>query len=672
MSKSITIIFVILIIFIAGFAYINYNRLNQIQDDLIKKETFLKESEKLIQEQEKSLIQLEEKIKEVLEKEETSPSLESIVMVRESEFQEQLKKNQEELQALQTKIEEFLEKSKSDAEIILLLKEEKSKLEMLLAEREEQWQENVEESRRVITSLQKEIEQYESKIEGVSNQLINIEKHFAEEASKRKELEENIMKYEERINDLQGQLALKRDDEIYVQQISQLQMSKKQLEAEIAEKNSYLQHFQQEYQSLQEQLGDHKQKVDKLQQEMVQALGQKEMLTILKDNLAQLEQEKSKLEKMLQEKETQWLEKDQIHKDTITLLQEEIAKYESNIKEIGNEVLVLKEDLIKERSLKWTIEKEIEAFASEIEKLKEEVSLYKDIEKTYQDTLQKLQLDKEILEKELLQKGELIDQQEYQELANQLAKYQEHIEELKKELVKAKEIEEEARKAQLAEIQREKEALLNMLTEKEGEWTKQNEENRRLISSLKEQVKEYQQEVELIKLDSSIFKEEIATQIELYQQTLAQISEREDQISLLTAQIEQYIKKVEDYERDLIEIKTKLQQLGEVNFEEQQNLMETIRSLIKERDEYQYNINQFSLQVDRLQLEIAELQNKIGLLEKGTEPKYYEVRSGDCLWTIAKNKYNEGIAWIKIFKANQDQIENPDLIFPYQRFILPD
>ncbi len=61
MSKSITIIFVILIIFIAGFAYINYNRLNQIQDDLIKKETLLKESEKLIQEQEKSLIQLEEK-----------------------------------------------------------------------------------------------------------------------------------------------------------------------------------------------------------------------------------------------------------------------------------------------------------------------------------------------------------------------------------------------------------------------------------------------------------------------------------------------------------------------------------------------------------------------------------------------------------------------------------
>ena len=54
------------------------------------------------------------------------------------------------------------------------------------------------------------------------------------------------------------------------------------------------------------------------------------------------------------------------------------------------------------------------------------------------------------------------------------------------------------------------------------------------------------------------------------------------------------------------------------------------------------------------------------------EPKYYEVKRGDCLWTIARNRYNEGIAWAKIFRANEAFIKNPDLIYPYQQFILPD
>lgn len=666
MSKSISIVFIILIIIIVGFAYVNYNSLKQMQSELIKKERLLEESEKIIGEKGESLTQLEEKIKEIIEKEETSPQEKSEEIVKANEIQEQLQKNQQELQKLQLKMEEVIERSKSDAEKIALLREEKAKLEMLLAEKEEEWQKQEEESKKIITTLQKEIGQYESKIGIINSQLGDIKKHLETEIKKRKELEENIIQYEARIDNLQGQLTLKQDDEAYAQKISQLQASKKQLEEEIAKKDAYLKQFQQESQILQEQLNDYKQKVEKLQQEMVQALGQKEILIAIKGKLSQLEQEKSKLEKILKEKETQWLEKEQIHKDTIVLLQEEIEKYETNIKEIGNEILVLKKDLTnKESSLKENIEKEIASFASEIEKLKGEVSFYQDIEKTYQDTLQKLQLDKELLEKELLEKGEVIDQQEYLELAKQLTQYREQIGELKNELARAKESEEEARKAQL-------EVLINLVLEKEGEWTKQNEENKRLITNLKEQLKEYQQEIELIKFDRSLFKEEIATQIELYQEALAQISNKEDQIIILTTQMEQYMQKIEDYEKTLKEIKTKLQQREDVNIQEQQNLMEAIHSLIKERDEYQNNINQCRLQIERLQSEIAELQNKIGLLEKEKGPKYYEVRSGDCLWTIAKHKYNEGIAWIKIFKANQDQIENPDLIFPYQRFILPE
>jgi len=51
----------------------------------------------------------------------------------------------------------------------------------------------------------------------------------------------------------------------------------------------------------------------------------------------------------------------------------------------------------------------------------------------------------------------------------------------------------------------------------------------------------------------------------------------------------------------------------------------------------------------------------------------YKVRRGDSLWRISKyrNIYNDPYQWEKIFKANQDKIENPNLIYPGQELIIP-
>ena len=51
----------------------------------------------------------------------------------------------------------------------------------------------------------------------------------------------------------------------------------------------------------------------------------------------------------------------------------------------------------------------------------------------------------------------------------------------------------------------------------------------------------------------------------------------------------------------------------------------------------------------------------------------YSVVKGDCLWNIAKKKehYGNGFAWPVIYKANRDQIKNPDLIYPKQVFKVP-
>jgi len=49
----------------------------------------------------------------------------------------------------------------------------------------------------------------------------------------------------------------------------------------------------------------------------------------------------------------------------------------------------------------------------------------------------------------------------------------------------------------------------------------------------------------------------------------------------------------------------------------------------------------------------------------------YTVRTGDCLWTIAKRYYGNGNKWKKIYNANRNKIKNPNLIYTGQRLVIP-
>ena len=47
------------------------------------------------------------------------------------------------------------------------------------------------------------------------------------------------------------------------------------------------------------------------------------------------------------------------------------------------------------------------------------------------------------------------------------------------------------------------------------------------------------------------------------------------------------------------------------------------------------------------------------------------VQPGNSLWRISRRFYGEGILYTLIFKANQNKIDNPDLIYPGQIFEVP-
>ena len=51
--------------------------------------------------------------------------------------------------------------------------------------------------------------------------------------------------------------------------------------------------------------------------------------------------------------------------------------------------------------------------------------------------------------------------------------------------------------------------------------------------------------------------------------------------------------------------------------------------------------------------------------------KTYTVKSGDCLWTIAKKYYGNGAQYMKIYNANKDKMSNPNMIYVGQVLTIP-
>lgn len=48
------------------------------------------------------------------------------------------------------------------------------------------------------------------------------------------------------------------------------------------------------------------------------------------------------------------------------------------------------------------------------------------------------------------------------------------------------------------------------------------------------------------------------------------------------------------------------------------------------------------------------------------------VQPGSTLWAISRDRYGEGILYVRVFEANRDRIRDPDLIYPGQVFALPE
>ena len=57
--------------------------------------------------------------------------------------------------------------------------------------------------------------------------------------------------------------------------------------------------------------------------------------------------------------------------------------------------------------------------------------------------------------------------------------------------------------------------------------------------------------------------------------------------------------------------------------------------------------------------------------EEKPAARTYTVKSGDSLSAIAKREYGDAGAWRRIYEANRDKIDDPDMIHPGQELTIP-
>jgi len=71
-------------------------------------------------------------------------------------------------------------------------------------------------------------------------------------------------------------------------------------------------------------------------------------------------------------------------------------------------------------------------------------------------------------------------------------------------------------------------------------------------------------------------------------------------------------------------------------------------------------------------LQAAEAKDPAPGADQSTPVRLVTVQKGDTLWAISRERFGDGVLYVRLFEANRDLIRDPDLIYPGQVFTIPE
>jgi len=157
----------------------------------------------------------------------------------------------------------------------------------------------------------------------------------------------------------------------------------------------------------------------------------------------------------------------------------------------------------------------------------------------------------------------------------------------------------------------------------------------------------------------------------------AQISQLESQIATTQEEIYRLLNITEATERDFItelnDLRNAIEQFGKLTPEEIYQRKDELEALNKRLQQLMNRpealLTKHKNSVDELSASYAAVQSRMAK----PVTQLYTVLRGDYLWKIAgmPQYYGDPMKWMRIYSVNSDQIKDPDLIYPNQKFTIP-
>jgi|GEM_PF-136445 len=182
---------------------------------------------------------------------------------------------------------------------------------------------------------------------------------------------------------------------------------------------------------------------------------------------------------------------------------------------------------------------------------------------------------------------------------------------------------------------------------------------------------------------------EANAQIEQLEQDIADLEDQISQVENQIAQVRQETmnmlseykgistdaveKEIQDYMARMDQLRSDLEGFLALSPEEmyqRQDELDAMKARLKKMKANIYsNLNEAQAGLD----ELDNLMQRINSKMPEPASDVYTVMNGDYLWKISGKQdiYSDPYQWVKIWSANREQIDNPDLIYPEQRLDVP-